>query len=105
MVILMSWVKSKGSCVDAITGERIFDGADVFDTGYRNKRVPFDNSKMKLVKEETIVWLAEQAGYALVKRDAGDSGDAEVVDGADVSVGGGAVKAGKAKAGGRKAAS
>ena len=89
---------------DFITGERIALGDRIVVTPYKNRKVPMGNSRMKLVKEETIVWLAEQAGYALVKRDAGDSGDAKSVDAGDVESGNGEAEVGKAKAGGRKAA-
>lgn len=99
----MTWTTTKGGTVDAITGERLYDGSRVFDTGVRNKRVPFDFSRNKVLKEDTIVWLAEQAGYVVTKRDAGDSGDAEVVDGADVSVGGGEGPVGEASTGGSTA--
>lgn len=88
---------------DFITGERIALGDRIVVTPYKNRKVPMGNSRMKLVKEETIVWLAEQAGYALVKRDAGDSGDAKGVDAGDAPVGDGKVKAGKSKAGGKQA--
>lgn len=88
---------------DFITGDRIALGDKVVVTPYKNRKVPMGNSRMKLVKEETIVWLAEQAGYTLVKRDAGNSGDAKGVDAGDAESGDGAVKAGKAKAGGKQA--
>jgi hypothetical protein len=90
---------------DALSGERIFPGEDVVDTGFVNKEFPYQsNGKTKLVKEDTIVRLAEAAGYALVKRDAGDSGNAEVVDGEDASVGGGEGPVGAVKAGGKSVA-
>lgn len=95
---MAGFVKIGSNAGDAITGERIFPGETVFDTGVRNRPSSFmPRSRTRMVKEETIVWLAEQAGYTLVKRDAGDSGDAEVVDGADASVGDGEVEAGKVK--------
>jgi hypothetical protein len=84
---------------DFITGDRIALGDKIVVTPYKNRKVPMGNSRMKLVKEETIVWLAEQAGYTLVKRDAGD---AKGVDAGDAESGDGAVKAGKAKAGGKQ---
>jgi len=86
--------------VDAITGERISRGASVFETDYRNKGTNLGASRMRLLKEETIVWLAEEAGYSVTKRAKRDSGDAAVVDGADVGAGGGTVEVGKAEAGG-----
>lgn len=89
---------------DALSGERIFPGDEAVDTGFANKEFPYQsNGKTKVLKEDTIVRLAEAAGYALVKRDAGDSGDAEGVDGANVSVGGGEGSVGKVEVGGRKA--
>lgn len=88
---------------DCVTGERVFPGDIVFDTTYPNATAPFMlNGRSRVIKEETIVWLAEQAGYTLTKRDAGDSGNAKVVDGEDAGVGGGEVAVGKPKAGGRK---
>lgn len=94
----------RGNGADAITGERCAPGERVFDTGIRNRVAPYmSNHRTRVLKEATIVWLAEQAGYDVVKRDAGDSGDAEVVDGADASVGGGEAEAGEVKAGGSKA--
>jgi hypothetical protein len=89
---------------DAITGERIYPNDVVFNTGVNNEVSTFArNGRTRVIKESTIVWLAEAAGYDVVKRDAGDSGDAEVVDESDVSGGGGAPEVGKAK-GGRKPA-
>lgn len=91
------------NAADTITGERIFPNEAVWDTGIKNLVYPFDNYRTHVVKESTIVWLAEEAGL-IVKRDAGDSGDAEVVDGADAGVGDGEAPVGKVKAGGRKSA-
>ena len=89
---------------DAITGERLFPGDRVLDTGLQNMVTPYMGDTLtKFIKEDTVVWLAEQAGFDVVKRDAGDSGSSESVDGEDVSVGGRAVKARKTKARGRKA--
>ena len=87
------------SGADAITGERIFPGDTVLITDYSNMITPFmlDNPT-RVLKEETIVWLAEQAGYDVVKRDARDSGDTTVVDGEDAGVGNGEVEAGSVKA-------
>lgn len=101
---MTGFVEPAGNSADALTGERIFPNERVFDTGIKNRRVPYMGvSKTRLIKEDTIVWLAEQAGYVISKRDAGDSGNAKVVDGADVSVGGGEVEAGEPPAGGGKA--
>jgi hypothetical protein len=105
-VVIMTGFKKIGSNAgDAITGERIFPGETVLDTGIRNHATPFMRmSRNRVVKEETIVWLAEQAGYTLVKRDAGNSGNAKSVDAGDVESGVGEVEAGEAKAGGSKPA-
>jgi hypothetical protein len=101
----MPYIDANSNLGDAITGERVFPGDRVFDTGLKNVKTPWlSRGKTRVVKEDTIVWLAEQAGYTLVKRDAGDSGDAENVDAGDVESGDGEAEAGKAKAGGRKAA-
>jgi len=102
---MAGFIELRGNAADSLTGERIMPGTRVFDTGFRNKRSPYlGNSRTRLLKEDTIVWLAEQAGYTLTKRDAGDSGDAKVVDESDVSVGGGEAPAGEVKAGGSKPA-
>ena len=64
--------KTNSNYGDAVTGARILPGSEVFDTGIRNAKTPWiGRGKTKVIKEETIVWLAEQAGYTLVKRDAG----------------------------------
>ena len=89
---------------DAVTGERLFPHDVVFDTGYNNVNAPHSvNGRTRVVKESTIVWLAEAAGYVVTKRDAGNSGNAEGVDESDVSGGGGAPEVGKAKGGGKSA--
>ena len=98
----MPFIETNANYGDAVTGERIFPGEKAFDTGLRNKSTTWlSRGKTRLVKEETIVWLAEQAGYDVVKRDAGDSGDTKVVDRTDDHARGGEAKAGKAKAGGK----
>ena len=89
---------------DAITGERIFPGEAALDTGIANVgNFSMSETLTRFVKEDTIVWLAEQAGYTLIKRDAGDSSSTESVDGSDASVGGGEDSVGEAPVGGRKA--
>ena len=92
------------SGADAITGERIFPGDSVLITNCDNKITPYmlDNPT-RVLKEDTIVWLAEQAGYDVVKRDERDSGDSEDVDGAYVGIGGGTAQAGAAANRGSKA--
>lgn len=98
----MAWIMSGDNAADAITGERINPQEMVFDTGVLNKDYPFNFSRNRVVKEATIVWLAEQAGFSIVRGDAGDSGDSEVVDGADVRVGGGEDPVGEVAVGGGK---
>jgi hypothetical protein len=94
-----------GSGADALTGERIFPGESVLDTGLPHVSNPYMFDTITcFLKEATLVWLAEQAGYSLVKRDEGDSGDAESVDGEDVGVRGGETPTGKDKARGKSAA-
>ena len=86
---------------DAITGARILPGERVFDTGYAHKNSPWaGRGKTRVIKEDTIVWLAEQAGYTVTKRNAGDSGNAKVVDTTDVESGDGEVEVGEVEAGG-----
>jgi len=94
--------------IDAITNERIMVGDKVLQTTQKNEKSRFPSrNRFKMIKEDTLVRLAAEAGFKLVpldERDAGDSGNAESVDGADAGVGGGEGKARKAKAG-RKPAS
>ncbi len=100
---MSGFFEMRGNGADALTGDRVGPGERVFDTGIMNRRKPYmGNTKTRILKESTIVWLAEQAGLVVVKRDAGDSGDAEVVDESNVGVGGGEVEAGEVEAGGRK---
>lgn len=98
-------VELRHNAGDAITGERILPGERALDTGYP-VTFPFElrETSTRFIKEATIVWLAEQAGYDVVKRDAGDSRDAENVDATDVGSGDGEGSSGKAKARGRTAA-
>lgn len=86
------------SGADAITGERIYQGERVYVTEFNNFVTPYmlDNPT-RIIKEETVVWLAEQAGYDVVKRDAGDFRDAEIVDSTDAGVGDGEAEVGKAE--------
>ena len=108
----MPFIDVNSNFADALTGERIYPGERVFDTGISNKSKPYQsNGKTRLLKEDTIVRLAEDAGFKVVR----GGGDASVVAdddaiveptrevvGKDVGVGDGKAKAGKAKAGGRK---
>ena len=99
---MIGFVYAGDNRADAVTGERVFPHDVVFDTGNKNISGPYDaNGRTRIVKESTIVWLAEAAGYDVVKRDSGDSANAEVVDGANVSGGGGAPEVGKTKGGGK----
>ncbi len=89
---------------DCVTGERMFPGESVLNTGLDNVASPYmSENSYRLIKESTIVWLAEQAGYDVVKRDAGDSVDATLVDREDVSGGGGETKVRKVSPRGNKA--
>lgn len=95
----------RSASADCVTGERLTFDEPVLNTGIRNRKQPvMGASRNRLVKESTIVWLAEAAGYTLIKRDAGDSGNAAVVDGTDASVGGGEDSVGEAEVGGKPAA-
>jgi len=92
------------SGADAITGERIFPGDSVLDTNVANVPVPYMGDTLtRFVKESTIVWLAESAGYTLTRSDEGDPSDTEVVVGEDASVGGGETPVGDSPVRGRKA--
>jgi len=92
------------SGADAITGERIFPGDSVIDTNVANVPVPYMGDTLtRFVKESTIVWLAESAGYTLTRSDARDSSDTEVVVGEDASIGGGETPVGDSPVRGRKA--
>ena len=78
------------SGADAITGERIFPEESVLDTNINNSVTPYMTDTLtRFVKESTIVWLAESAGYTLTRSDAGDPSDTEDLGGEDVIVGGG----------------
>ena len=102
---MLGFIKIGSNAGDAVTGERILPGETVFDTGIRNRSSSYmGRTKTRLIKEATIVWLAEQAGYDVVKRDAGDSGSAEGVDATDVGLGDGEDSVGEASSGGSKPA-
>lgn len=102
----MKWIDAiKGNAADCITGERIFPGERVFDTGVANRKTPYLMMfRTRVLKEETIVRLLEEAGYNVAKRDAGDSGNAKVVDGADAGVGSGEAEVGEVPVRGSTAA-
>jgi hypothetical protein len=74
---------------DAITGERIFPGESVIDTNIANSVTPYMTDTLtRFVKESTIVWLAESAGYTLTRSDEGNPSDTEELGG-KMLVGGG----------------
>ena len=90
------------SGADAITGERIFPGESVVDTNINNAVTPYMGDTLtRFVKESTIVWLAESAGYTLTRSNEGDPSNTEDVGGEDASVGGGETPTGNAKARGK----
>ena len=90
------------SGADAITGERIFPGESVVDTNINNAVTPYMGDTLtRFVKESTIVWLAESAGYTLTRSDAGNPSNTEDLGGEDVIVGGGETPTGNAKARGK----
>ena len=98
-------IRSNGA--DAITGDRCAPGERVFDTGIRNRRAAYmSNHRTRVVKEETIVWLAKEAGLKLCgdncdcKSDERVSEPAPRVEPEDAKSGGGEAPTGKAKAGG-----
>ena len=89
---------------DAITGERLRPGENVLNTKINNVFGPYMGDTLtRFVKESTIVWLAESAGYTLTRSDEGDPSDTEVVVGEDASVGGGETPVGDSPVRGRKA--
>lgn len=96
-----------GRIYDVITGDRVELGENILDTEVltrsHNPLRAMQSQRTLFLKESTIVWLAEKAGYTLTKRDAGDSSDAEVVDGTDASVGGGEAPVGEAEVRGSEA--
>ena len=99
---MSGYVLSGDNRADAVTGDRIYPHDVVFDTGYSNFAAPHGlNGRNRVVKESTIVWLAEAAGYTLTRSDEGDSGDAEDVGGEGVSVGSGESPARGTKARGK----
>lgn len=90
------------SGADAITGERIFPGESVVDTNINNAVTPYMGDTLtRFVKESTIVWLAESAGYTLTRSDAGNPSNTEDLGGEDATVGGGETPTGNAKARGK----
>ena len=101
---MLSIFRSVDYGADCVNGDRLVPGDSFVNTGFDNMDTPYmSENSYRLIKESTIVWLAEQAGYDVVKRDAGDSVDAAVVDREDVSGGGGETKVGKVSPRGNKA--
>lgn len=105
------FIEIRGNGADAVTGERCAPGERVFDTGMRNRIMPYmSNHRTRVVKEATIVWLAEQAGLKICggkcdcKSDERVSEPAPLVEREDAGVGGGEVEAGEVEAGGGKPA-
>jgi hypothetical protein len=79
-----------GTGADAITGERMFPGETVFDTNIANGVTPYMTDTLtRFVKESTIVWLAESAGYTLTRSNEGNPSDTKDLDGTNASTGGG----------------
>lgn len=99
----MVYEHEAGRVYDMITGDRVEIGERIMDTGIKSISFnPMRNNRTMFIKESTIVWLAEKAGYTLTKRDAGDSSDAKGVDGEDAVIGGGEASIGGAEVGGSK---
>ena len=87
---------------DAITGERISPGESVLDTNINNSVTPYMTDTLtRFVKESTIVWLAESAGYTLTRSDAGNPSDTEDLGGKDATVGGGETPVGNSPSRGK----
>ena len=109
----MGWTIFNDNAADAVTGMRIYPGERVFNTGKPNIVDPYSNhSRMRLLKEETIVWLAEQAGYTVSRNDGASGADrvsagtpepAPVVEREDADAGSGEIATGADSAGGRTA--
>ena len=105
---MADFINIRGNGADAITGERCAPGERVFDTGVRNRSMPYmSNHRTRVVKEDTIVWLAESAGFKVCRGDCDCKSDGEVsepareVVRANAGTGTRKGKAGKAKAGGK----
>ena len=93
-----------GRMYDMITGERIGFGDRIMDTEIKTASFnPVRNNRTMFIKESSIVWLAEKAGFTLTRSDEGDSGNTEVVDESDASTGGGETPLGTPPTGGSKA--
>lgn len=101
------FINIRGNGADAITGERCSPGERVFDTGVKNRSSTYlRNHRTRVVKEETIVWLAKEAGLKICgdncdcKSDERVSKPAPRVESEDAESGGGEAPVRKVKAGG-----
>lgn len=96
-----------GRIYDIITGKRVELGENILDTEILTRNYSptqaIQSQRTLFVKEDTVVWLAEKAGYTLTRSDAGDSRNTEVVDESDASTGGGETPLGTPPTGGSKA--
>ena len=89
---------------DAVTGERIFPGESVLDTNINNCVTPYMTDTLtRFVKESTIVWLAESAGYTLTRSNEGDPRDATSMDATNATNRTGTPKVGRLATRGSKA--
>lgn len=100
--------KTDSNYGDALTGERILPGEFALDTAIRNKPSPWSSrGRNKIIKESTIVWLAEEAGLKICGNNCDCESDERVsesaprVESEDVGVGNGTGEAGKSKVGGK----
>ena len=99
----MLFEQGSSRAYDMVTGERLEKGETVLDTGIlTNTFRPVRNMRTMLIKESTIVWLAEKAGLTLTRSNEGDPSNTEHVGGEDASVGGGETPTGSAPSGGGK---
>lgn len=89
-----------GRLYDVLTGERMAPGDKIIDTGILSRTFrPVNLYPTLYMKESTLVGLMEKAGY-VVEHHGGNSSDAEVLVGEDVSGGGGASAVGEDPTGG-----
>lgn len=96
------FINENPNLYDALTGERISLGVEVLSTDIPASKRIRTSQATKVIGRDTIVWLAEQAGLRIVNGDARDSGNAEVVDAANVGVGDGEASIGEVEVGGGK---
>ena len=94
-------VHEAGRLYDVLTGERVNPGDRILDTGIRSVTFrPVNLRPTLFIKEDTLVRLMEAAGYDVVKRDAGNLGNAENVDATNVGIGEGTTPVGESEVGG-----